>query len=172
MRSNLHIAPVSVVVRPLDSADRHHIVGLFEDLDDRDRYFRFFRPMPAYPRSVIDLLTAMDGRDHVAVGAFDGETCIGVARYVRSARRPERAEIAVTVAAAHRGHGVAKQMIEALGHIADRNGIERFEINVHPENRGASALFRSLGFRTAFDDGTIVGSRAVRPVPDDLGLAA
>lgn len=167
--------PPPVYVRELDSADSAHVEAVFESLSDQDRYFRFFRPMPTYPAAVMDLLTAMDGAGHVAVGIFVDGNCAGVARYICSTRRPGVAEVAVSVHAGFRGRGLAPQMLTALEDIAAERGVERFEILVHPSNRGASRLFRSLGFTLALEDGSLVGERPVgadRAEPGELALAA
>ncbi|MEL6981354.1 MAG: GNAT family N-acetyltransferase [Actinomycetota bacterium] len=162
-------------IRQLTSQDHDHIEAVFDGLSDQDRYYRFFRPMPTYPASVRELLTGMDGIGHVAVGAFDGDTCVGVARFVRSSRHPGSAEVAVTVSATHRGYGIARRMVEALDELAAERGIEEFEILVHPSNRAAASLFRSMGFAMALEDGTVVGHRpigAAKADADQLALAA
>lgn len=164
-----------VTVRELGPADGHHIEAVFADLSDQDRYYRFLRPMPTYPPAVLDLLTAMDGHDHVAVGAFVGPTCVGVARFIRSTRRPTSAEVAVTVSGQARGRGLARRMIALLDDLAAEVNVERFEIYVHPENRKAAHLFRSLGFSLTYEDGTLEGERAVlsgHPAAAALALAA
>jgi GNAT superfamily N-acetyltransferase len=164
----------------LTGDDRHHIEAVFDGLSDQDRYYRFFRPMPTYPTSVLQLLTSMDGVGHVAVGAFDGDTCVGVARFIRSTRRPESAEVAVTVAGTHRGCGLARRMVESLDRLAADRGIDEFEVVVHPSNRAAASLFRSMGFTTALEDGSVIGHRRVgidqhppnRRATEELVLAA
>ena len=171
---------IDPTVRELHAADGPAVIELFQQLSGDDRFHRFLRPMPTYPAALLALLTAMDGDAHVAVGAFAGGTCIGVARYVRLSGRPAVAELAVTVAAGHRGLGLAGRLIGALDHLARQRGVEEFEINVHPMNRKALTLFASLGFTTRFDDGAVVGHRPVgrighhpphRPAPAPAGLA-
>ena len=159
-----------VLVRELTSEDRADIIGLFEQLSYRDRVFRFFRAMPEYQPPVIELLTAIDGFDHVAYGAFTEGRCVGVARFIRAASRPEAAEVAVTVAPTHRSRGLARLLVGALESPAERCGVDTFEVNIYPENRGASVLFRSLGYNTRFADGIITGSKALGV--DRLAVAA
>ena len=159
--SSTETTSAPLLVRELTTADRDHVIAVFETLSDQDRFFRFFRPMPTYSSSILQLLTAMDGADHVAVGAFVGPTCVGVARYIRSTHRPSRAEVAVTVSAEMRGRGVARRMLGPLHQLAEKRGVEEFEIYVHPQNRVASRLFASLGFATRFEDGSVVGSCSV-----------
>ncbi|MEM9565475.1 MAG: GNAT family N-acetyltransferase [Actinomycetota bacterium] len=166
----LQLHPIEV--RQLGETDAHHIEGLFNGLSDQDRYFRFFRPMPTYPTAVMDLLTGMDGIDHVAVGAFVDGTCAGVARFIRSTRRPTVAEVAVSVADGHRGMGLARRLVAALDVLAVDRDIERFEIYVHPGNRPAAQLFRSLGFTLVLDSGTLEGERRVGAAEPAPALAA
>lgn len=165
-----HATPIRpFTFRQLTGDDRDHIEAVFDGLSDQDRYYRFFRPMPTYPASVLELLTGMDGVGHVAVGAFDGDTCVGVARFIRSTRRPESAEVAVTVAGTHRGCGLARRMVESLNELAADRGIGEFEVLVHPSNRAAARLFRSMGFAMALEDGSVIGHRPVGMDQDSPG---
>lgn len=160
-------------IRELTADDADQVIDVFESLSEFDRYLRFFRPMPSYPSSVLTMLTAMDGQDHVAVGAFVNGTCVGVIRSVRLSRRPTTAEVAVTVSSGYRGLGIARRLMAALTDLAHARGVERFEIDVLPSNRAALALFRSLGFSMRFDSGSLVGNRAVRhDVDQDSHLQA
>jgi len=159
LESTTHLTDPAI--RQLTDRDHHHIEAVFESLSDQDRYFRFLRPMPTYPASVMELLTGMDGVGHVAVGAFDQDRCVGVARFVRSQRQPGTAEVAVTVSGSHRGRGVARRMVEALDVLGAERGVEVFEVLIHPSNRSAARLFRSMGFTMALEDGSVVGHRPV-----------
>ena len=111
--------------------------------------------------NVIDLLTAMDGVDHVAYGALAAGRCVGAARFIRATSRPRSAEVAVTVAPEFRSRGIARLLVTALEQRAESCAIDTFEVNIYPENRGASALFRSLGFDTRFEGGVITGERSL-----------
>lgn len=155
----------TIEIRELTADDADHVIGLFEQLSDFDRYLRFFRPMPSYPSSVLAMLTAMDGEDHVAVGAFVDGTCVGVIRSVRLRRRPTTAEVAVTVSSEFRGFGIARRLMTALTDLVETTEVEQFEIDVLPSNRAAIALFRSLGFTMRFDSGSLVGNRSVGSDP-------
>ncbi|MEM7276026.1 MAG: GNAT family N-acetyltransferase [Actinomycetota bacterium] len=149
------------VIRPLDAGDRIRIVELFDGLSDRDRFYRFFRPMPTYPSALLDLLCGMDGVDHLAFGAVTGDRCGGVARVIRLSSDPTVGELAVTVAADQRGHGMAGRLTRAVAAAAAEVGIERLVIDVHPENRAASRSFARMGFRLGFDYGSLVGTLAI-----------
>ncbi len=152
-------APVHIM--ELDKNDSDHVIGVFESLSEFDRYYRFFRSMPVYSSAVLDMLTGMNGTDHVAVGAFSGGVCVGVARYIKPAGREGVAELAVVVSAPARGHGLARRMLSALDAPARINGIAEYEVFVHPQNRPGLSLFRSLGFELTFNDGAFEGTMAV-----------
>ena len=57
------------------------------------------------------------------------------------------AEVSVYVAAAHRGRGVGKRILEALVEGSEGEGIWTLQAAVFPENEGTLRLHRSLGFR-------------------------
>ncbi|MEM9134779.1 MAG: GNAT family N-acetyltransferase [Actinomycetota bacterium] len=156
------------VTRELNPADGEAIIDLFESLSPEDRFYRFFRAMPFYPPALLELLTAVDGVDHLAVGAFKGDACIGVARCIRYAQRPTVAELAVTVSPDHRGRGLAGRLITEVELLAAGNGIETIEIDVHADNRAAARLFRGLGFALVFESGSLIGTRT----PAEFALAA
>ncbi len=157
------LAPITVS-RELTTADGEAVIELLEALSPQDRFYRFFRAMPFYPQALLELLTDIDGVDHLAVGAFEGDTCIGVARCIRFANRPAVAELAVTVSPHHRGRGLASRLIAEVEALAAERDIAVIEIDVHPENRGAVMLFRSLGFALRFDSGGLTGTRTLRPL--------
>lgn len=53
-------------------------------------------------------------------------------------------------------------MLAALDEPAQINGIRNYMVHVHPDNRIGLGLFRSLGFKLAYDDGAFEGTM---PVP-------
>ena len=69
----------------------------------------------------------------------------------------------MTVSSEYRGFGIARRLVNELSAVAERRGVEDFEIDVLGTNRRAAALFRSLGFTMRFDSGSLVGTRPVRP---------
>jgi len=57
------------------------------------------------------------------------------------------AEVSVYVAAAARGHGVGKALLQALVEESEQNGIWTLQAGIFPENRASIALHKSCGFR-------------------------
>lgn len=158
------MTPTTTTIRELSPSDRSDLRSLLEGLSPEDRHRRFLRAMPRIPESVIDALSAIDGHDHVAVGAFEGDRLVGVARFVRLPDEPATAEVAVTVAATHRRAGLGRRLIESLVSMAPERDIDTLEVQIDPANLPARSLAGSLGFRFAFDGHEIVGRRDVTPV--------
>lgn len=57
------------------------------------------------------------------------------------------AEVSVYVAAAARGHGVGKALLQALIAESESQGIWTLQAGIFPENVGSIALHKSCGFR-------------------------
>ncbi len=108
------IASQAITIVELNSDDRDLIIDVFERLSDIDRFYRFFMSVPVYSNAMLEMLTGMNGTDHVAVGAFSEGTCVGIARYVRPAGSTGAAELAVVVSAEARGLGLSRRMLAAL----------------------------------------------------------
>jgi len=82
-------------------------------------------------------------------GTFVDGMLVGFLRYVRPVRvaRQHTAEIhSVHVDAAHRGHGIARQLFLAAFAAARADGIESLTLTVLADNAAARGLYESLGF--------------------------
>ncbi len=154
--------PDHVCLRPLTPEDRPHLLAVLAALSPEDRYRRFLTPMPTFPDRVVDALAAVDGADHIAMGAFDGGRCVGIGRCVRFRKRPTIAEVAATVTKSYRKQGLATRLLRSLTEQALASGIDTFELWTAADNRPAIALAKSLGFRLRFDGPLVTGTVAVR----------
>ena len=63
------------------------------------------------------------------------------------------AEVSVYVAAAARGQGIGKRLLQALIEVSERQGIWTLQAGIFPENEASIALHERCGFRA-------VGTRA------------
>lgn len=164
-----------VVIRALRPDDGPAIAAGFERLSPRSRFMRFFSAMPRLSPTVLGLLTAVDGVDHVAIAAFDPDKAsdvgaddglgIGVARYIRSVVDPTAAEAAVAVIDDYHGRGIGTMLLSALGVAARANGIERFEAELLSENEAMRRVFADLGGRIEPVEGDRTVVRAVIDAP-------
>ncbi len=58
------------------------------------------------------------------------------------------AEVSIYVAAAARGNGVGRALLQALIRESESNGIWTLQASIFPENVASLQLHKSLGFRT------------------------
>jgi acetyltransferase len=121
----------------------------FERLSAKSRWQRFANGQAELSEAQLDYLTDVDDRNRVACCAVLLEhepLCgIGIARYVRLADRPQRAEFAVTVIDPFQGQGVGSALLELLVETAAANGIETLYGNVLSSNTGMLRLCQRIG---------------------------
>lgn len=133
--------------------------------------------------SRLDFLQRVEPRECRLAAFADGEM-IGLANLhgvQASLRRSHVRLLAIAVAPQWQGRGVGRQLMLRLLDWADRwAGVLRIELNVHADNTGAIALYRSLGFAEegrhrgyALKDGRYVDSLSMaRLHPSPPGLDA
>jgi len=136
-----------VEVRPVRRSDAELLLRGFERLSEESRYRRFLCSMPELSESMVRYLTNVDHHDHEAVVALDPVTGegVGVARYVRDAARPERAEAAVTVIDDWQGRGLGTLLLELLAVRAREEGVTRFTALMLASNDEMMELLENLG---------------------------
>jgi acetyltransferase len=81
-----------------------------------------------------------------ATAMLDGETLIGVARYVLD-RDNESAEFAIVVADAWQGRGIGKRLLAKLIEVARHRRVKRLYGEILGTNRPMLEFVRKLGFR-------------------------
>jgi GNAT superfamily N-acetyltransferase len=160
-----------VRLREQTEGDRAVLAGLFAGLSQRSRNLRFMAGVPAQlPPTLLDILDAADGRNHVGLMAVHRGRAVGAARYIRVPDGGSEADVAVTVADELQGQGLGRLMVEELMHRAAAGGIERLRFDMLAENRAARALAGSFG-ASLRSDGQIT-SAVVRTHPEIEPLAA
>jgi len=136
-----------VHIRPIRPEDREALAAAHARLSPESVRRRYLSPKPHLSGRELTYLTEVDGRDHVAYVALDGDDLVGVARWVRLADDPAAAEAAVIVADAFQGEGLGRRLGEARADAARERGIERFTALLLPDNVAAQRLFRSISRR-------------------------
>jgi acetyltransferase len=145
-------------VQPDDAAAEQAFVAT---LSPTSRRRRFHGAMKQLPASVLEAMTAIDFRHHVALVA-EARCADGAARLVADARyvRDDRgdAEFAIAVADGWQGLGLGRALLQRLGRHARLSGVATLRGSVLADNAPMLALMRSLGARLRDDlaDATIV----------------
>lgn len=160
-----------VRIRQGRRSDGQLLVRGFDALGPESRYRRFLRPMLELDEGTVRYLTDIDHHDHEAVIALD-EGCeegLGVARYVRDPKRPDTAEVAVTVVDEWQGRGLGTLLLEMISVRAREEGITTFTALMLAQNREMLDLLEELGPMRIIDraPGTV---QIEVPIPE-IGLA-
>lgn len=136
-----------VTIRPVLPQDMALVAAFFRELSEASRRNRFFRTLRELPEELLERLTSVDYRAHLALIATvlgeSGETVIGEARYVITDR--DAAEFALAVADAWQGRGVGRELLARLFCRAAAQGVARLHGDVLPTNDAMRHLARSAG---------------------------
>lgn len=153
----IDIDGVNVTIRPIEPGDRERESSFVRKLSDTSRYYRFHSSMKELTPALLERFTECHYPDDLALLALVetdfGPEQIGVAHYVRDADS-DRAEIAIVVADAWQGKGIATRLLFDLRDLARRGGIQQLYASVLRENGRMLELCRKLGFSlqgAAFD---------------------
>lgn len=135
----------SVVIRPLATGDEVAIASWFAGLGAETRYARFFVVLERLDRRTQSELARVDHFDNEAITAVaPGGTTVGVARYLRIGKS-KSAEVAVAVADAWRGRGIAGILLERVASRARAAEIEQFIAICLASNHAVIRLLSRLG---------------------------
>lgn len=137
-------------IRPIQPDDAPRLEQGLKRLSDETIRRRFLAAKPRFTKRELTYLTEIDGHDHIALVALDGEALVAVARCVRLPDRPNTAEMAVVVADPYQGQRLGTRMVEDLAARAKAAGITRFAGTMLPDNLPALALMAHIA--RAFED--------------------
>ncbi len=160
-----------VTVRPVLPQDAELEQGLVRRLSVQARNNRYFAPIRELSKSVLEELTHVDHRHHVALVA---ETFVdGVAQAVAEAQyvvdeTTGDCEFAVVVADEWQREGLATRLVEVLIEHARDAGWSRIVGDVLATNDAMLAMMRKLGFKRATlpgDARVVQVSLALQPEP-------
>jgi acetyltransferase len=153
---SIDVDGIRVTIRPIDTADRERESAFVRNLSQTSRYYRFHSSMRELTPALLERFTECHYPDDLALVAMvdsaSGPEQIGVARYHRDPGT-DRAEIAIVVADAWQGKGIATRLLLDLRDLARRGGIHQLYASVLRENGRMLDLCRKLGFslEAAFD---------------------
>jgi GNAT superfamily N-acetyltransferase len=143
-------------IRPLKTDDGPLLDRVMDGMSLQSRYQRYHVPKPHLTKRERDYLTAVDGRDHLALVAISPYgTPLGVARAVRLREDREAAELAVEVIDARHRQGLGTELTTRLAERAGAVGIRRLVARVLAGSVLAGGL-RRRGWRLVERDGPVV----------------
>ena len=145
----------SVRLRPLRPSDRDIYARAVIDLSPRSRYLRFLAPIERPSEKLLDAMTRVDGRRHVAfvVLSPDETKAVGVVRYVRDGDAPHEAEAAMAIADDWQGRGLGRGLLGHAVEHARQAGLHVLRATTLRENGGAERILHATGFTPVRADG-------------------
>ena len=154
----------TVVLRPLEPAETGPQLAVLEGMSGASRYQRFLTAIPVrVPAAILAMMSAVDGRQHVAwLASVDGHPA-AVARYIQVGSGV--AEIAIEVADAYQRRGIGSVLLDAVLTVGDTHGVRRLIAVVHPGNRACVRMLGHVGLRLQLIDGVLEGESDLR-LPD------
>jgi len=140
-----------VVIRQVQPADAPLLADGFARLSGKSRQMRFLSRKDRLSAAELRYFTDLDHRDHEALGALDQADGrgVGVARYVRDAKDPRAAEVAVTIVDDWQGRGLGTELLARLSDRARQAGICRFTATVAYGNAPMTGLLQNMGAELA-----------------------
>src|SRR5215469_17768455 len=135
-----------VLIRQVQPADAPLLADGFARLSGKSRQMRFLSRKDRLSAAELRYFTDLDHRDHEALGALDQADGrgVGIARYVRDAKDPRAAEVAVTIVDDWQGRGLGTELLARLSDRARSEGIHRFTALVAADNRAMAGLLRNM----------------------------
>jgi GNAT superfamily N-acetyltransferase len=114
------------------------------------RYRRFFTHKQTLTPADLQYLTEFDSVNHLAIGAFERNEAgidgavVGVARFICSPHRGDRAEFALVVSDNHQGQGLGRLLLERLLAAAAERGVTGFQGWLLAENTRMQRLIQRV----------------------------
>jgi RimJ/RimL family protein N-acetyltransferase len=138
---------VSFVIRPIEPGDKERLVNGLRQLSEETIRRRFLAAKPRFTQAELRYLTEVDGVNHIALVALEGDQLVAVARCVRLPDRPGTAEMAIVVGDPWQNQGLGRAMATALADAALAVGIRRFAATMLGDNEPARRLMRTFARR-------------------------
>jgi acetyl coenzyme A synthetase (ADP forming)-like protein len=158
----------SLHLRPIRPEDLNALMEFHKRLSPRSVYLRYFSPLPELNEERARELTNVDYENTFALVGELGGRLVGVARYYRDEKAPDRAEVAFLIEDALQGRGIATRMLERLAEIAREKHISTFEAYVLGDNRKMMDVFMHTGFEVErrLEGGVFQVSFSITPTPE------
>jgi RimJ/RimL family protein N-acetyltransferase len=140
-----------VAIRPIVPEDREELRRAFRATSTRTRYLRFLAVLGELSDDMLDYLTRVDQKDHVALVAvhaspdLKSERGVGIARFIRLEDEPHIAEAAITVADDFQRRGLGTVLGRELARSAQAHDIRTIRAEVLEGNERMRAILEGAG---------------------------
>ena len=134
-----------VQLRLMTAQDRDAVVAFAQALPEED--LLFLRVDITKPE-VVDEWVQRLGAGATSIVAYDGDRLVGYATVDQNSARWTRrvGEIRVNVSADHRGRGLGRHLTSKIFSVAYGLGLKKLMAHMTPDQLGAQAAFKRLGF--------------------------
>ncbi|MEH0153325.1 GNAT family protein [Limibacter armeniacum] len=143
---------MNITYRKLSHADiaQYHQARLQCLLEFPDCFATTYEEEKQKENFLFDLYLKEGDQHNFVVGAFDGDTCIGLCGFLREfkKRTSHRGKIVqMYVAKAYQGKGVGKALLSmVMYHAFEELGVEQIILEVIAANKVATQAYQKLGF--------------------------
>ncbi len=137
-----------VELRLIGPQDRKRYLKGFSRISSRTNINRFHTFKTGFTENELSYLLDIDNMHHLAIGAINckkNDLGIGLARYIRQADQPDRAEVAIIVIDEYQGRGLGKLLYHKLIDKALENGIVTLNNVVMKDNRAMLHILKQMG---------------------------
>ena len=148
-------------LRELRITDRDRLRAFFAGCSEEALRYRFMSSIKAPSESLLNYLMDVDGYRHVALvvtrGFGESESIVAEGRFAMFPQDRDSADVAFLVHDDLRRRGIATLLLQRLGEIAMRNGINSFSADVLADNRAMLSFIR----KTVKPRSTVVSSGVI-----------
>ncbi len=146
-----------ILLREIKADDKSRIQTGLELLSDNSVYTRFFRPIRRFSEKELIYLTEVDQINHVAWGVLSYKypeiPGLGVCRFIRSKKYPDRAEFAITVIDDFQNKGVGTTFLALLYILASHHKISLLCGSALNTNNALIKRFEQIRAKTSWESG-------------------
>jgi acetyltransferase len=143
-----------VTIRPILPEDETLLVEFHKLLSELSVYMRYLHPMMLQDRIVHERLARICHCDYdrdiplVAdrTNADGTHSILGIGRLTKM-RGSNGARLSVLVGDRYQGLGIGRELVHRVIEVARREGIDRLEAILTPDNQAMQHIFRELGFK-------------------------
>ncbi len=150
------------------ASDGPALVRFHEALSADAQRSRFFGVHPHLSAAEVEQFTNVDHVDREAIIVTIGAEIVAVGRYDRLPAT-DSAEVAFVTAEAHRGDGIASELLRRLAVLARAVGINQFVAQTLPQNQQMLGVFARSPFKsvTKFAGGIVDVSMSLTNTTED-----